>query len=336
MPLNRNVLLRIKTIDACLKRRHRLWTLENLRQACEDALYEFEGVSTISIRSIQRDIELMRSDKLGYNAPIIVTDRKYYSYEDPDYSIAQLPLTKEDLAELNSAVDIINHYRSFRDIAGLEETITRIQDQIQSQETHRQVVFLETNDQLRGLEFLSPLYDSIIKHEPIKVHYHSFRSEKDVRFRISPYLLKEYNNRWFLLGYVEKHQTIQTLALDRILKVEIDPQGAYVPNTFFDPDTYLDEMVGVTRDLSSEKEVVTLWIDAEQAPYVLTKPIHRSQQLVTTAEDGSIIVSLQLIVNLELQRVILGYGSHIEVIAPRYLRQHIARHILIACTRYTE
>lgn len=336
MPLNRNVLLRIKTIDACLKRRHRLWTLEDLRQACEDALYDFEGITSISIRSIQRDIELMRSDKLGYNAPIVITDRKYYSYEDPDYSIAQLPLTKEDLAELNSAVDIINHYKSFRNIAGLEKTITQIQDRIRSQESHQQVIFLETNDQLKGLEFLSPLYDSIIRCESIKIHYHSFRSDKEMYLRISPYLLKEYNNRWFLLGHMKKYQTIQILALDRILKIEKDPDGEYVPNTFFDPITYLDEMVGVTRDLSSEKEVVTLWVDAEQAPYVLTKPIHRSQQLVSKQEDGSIIVSLQLIVNFELQRIILGYGNHIEVIAPRYLRQHIAQHLLLACTRYTE
>jgi hypothetical protein len=39
----------------------------------------------------------MRSDKLGYNAPIIVTDKKYYSYEDPEYSIANIPLTSQDL-----------------------------------------------------------------------------------------------------------------------------------------------------------------------------------------------------------------------------------------------
>ena len=91
MPLNRNTLMRLRTIDACLCRRQRRWTLEDLRTACEDALYEYEGISSISKRTIQRDIELMRSGKLGYNAPIIVMENRYYTYEDPDFSITQLP-----------------------------------------------------------------------------------------------------------------------------------------------------------------------------------------------------------------------------------------------------
>ena len=76
MPLNRNTLMRIRTIDACLQRRQRKWTIEDLRQACEDALYDYEGIDGVSLRTVQRDIELMRGDKLGYYAPIVVRNRK--------------------------------------------------------------------------------------------------------------------------------------------------------------------------------------------------------------------------------------------------------------------
>jgi hypothetical protein len=69
MPANKNALLRYKTIDNCLRNRQRRWTLQDLVDACSDALYDFEGIRKgISTRSVQLDIQMMRSDKLGYNA----------------------------------------------------------------------------------------------------------------------------------------------------------------------------------------------------------------------------------------------------------------------------
>lgn len=336
MPINRNVLLRIRTIDACLRRRNRRWTLEDLRKACEDALYDYEGIASISIRTIQRDIELMRSDKLGYNAPIEVVDRKYYIYSDPDYCIEQLPLTKEDIAELSSAVDIIKHYKGFRGLSGLDDTLARIEDRIQSEEGHQQVVFLETNQQLKGLEFLSSLYDHIVAKRQLIIHYRSFRSYKASKFGISPYLLKEYNNRWFVIGLTKKYRDIQILALDRIEQIEVDMEGKYEENVYFDPATYLGEMIGVTRDLHSEKERIIMWVDEDQAPYIITKPIHYSQEILEQRDDGSIVIAIEVIRNYELERVILGYGSHIEVLAPKKLRDRIAQVILHAATRYTQ
>ena len=69
-----------------------LVTLEDLVEACSDALYEYSGKDEyLSVRTIQLDIQRMRSDELGYNAPIVVRDRKYYTYEDPEYSISNVP-----------------------------------------------------------------------------------------------------------------------------------------------------------------------------------------------------------------------------------------------------
>ena len=100
MPVNKNALIRYKTIDRCLRNRYRRWTLEDLVEACSDALYEMEGITRgVSVRTIQGDIQIMRSDKLGYEAPIEVYDNKYYRYEDPDYSITDSPIN-EDTCEL--------------------------------------------------------------------------------------------------------------------------------------------------------------------------------------------------------------------------------------------
>ena len=91
MPANKNALIRYNTIDKCLRNRYRKWTIDDLVDACSDALYEMEGIAKgISIRTVQGDIQLMRSDKLGYNAPIEVYDNKYYRYADPDIFSKQI------------------------------------------------------------------------------------------------------------------------------------------------------------------------------------------------------------------------------------------------------
>lgn len=332
--ISKNTLVRLKTIDSCLCRRQRLWTLEDLREACEEALYEYEGISSISLRTIQRDIELMRSDKLGYNAPIVVRDKKYYTYADPDYSITQLPLSRHDLAELSSAIDIIRHYGGFKGMGGQEDILARMQDRLQSQESHRRVVYIETNDRLKGLDFLGVLYEHTVAKQAIEVKYKSFKARRETVLFISPYLLKEYNNRWFLLGFSRKKQDIMILPLDRIMYVRPDENHSYVENSFFDPDTYLSEMIGVTRNLNSKPEKVTLRITGSHAPYLITKPLHDSQQIVKKEANGDVVISLHVIINHELENKILGLGAFAEVLAPLSLRQTIAMQIHMAASRY--
>jgi predicted DNA-binding transcriptional regulator YafY len=334
MPVNRNTLMRIRTIDECLRRRQRRWTIEDLRHACEDALYDYEGIPSVSLRTVQRDIELMRGDKLGYFAPIVVREKKFYEYEDPNFSITKLPLTKQDVEELSSAMDIIRQYSGFKGITGQEDILARMQDNLQYQTSHHQIVYIETNTRLKGLNYLAALYEHITKREPIIIDYKSFRNTRQSRFHLSPYLLKEFNSRWFLIAYSKKMKDIQTVALDRIVSVTADKGGQYIENTFFNPETYFQEMIGVTRNMDSKTELVTLRIDAYYAPYVITKPMHSSQQLIKEEEDGSITISLNVITNRELEGLILSFGCHVEVVAPRLLRHRIAQNVLISAGKY--
>ena len=108
MPVNKNALLRYKIIDRSLRNRYRRWTIEDLVDAVSDALYDMEGIQKgVSLRTVQADIQMMRSDKLGYNAPIEVYDQKFYRYADPNYSITELPLTNEDVRLIDKAVDLL-------------------------------------------------------------------------------------------------------------------------------------------------------------------------------------------------------------------------------------
>lgn len=132
MPANKNALLRYKTIDRCLRNPYRQWTLEDLVDACSDALYEMEGITRgVSVRTIQNDIQVMRSDRLGYNAPIEVYDNKYYRYSEPHYSITSLPLTEDDTDLLNTALSILNQPANKRDEEGLRMILKQVANKIE-------------------------------------------------------------------------------------------------------------------------------------------------------------------------------------------------------------
>ena len=110
MPANKNALIRYKTIDRCLRNRYRRWTLDDLVDACCDALLDMEGITKgVCARTVQMDIQIMRSDKLGYNAPIVVYDKIYYPYADPDYSITEMPLSMDDCKLIKEAITLLDN-----------------------------------------------------------------------------------------------------------------------------------------------------------------------------------------------------------------------------------
>ena len=110
MPANKNALIRYKTIDRCLRNRYRRWTLDDLVDACCDALYDMVGITKgVCARTVQMDIHIMRSDKLGYNAPIVVYDKIYYTYADPDYSITEMPLSMDDCKLIKEAITLLDN-----------------------------------------------------------------------------------------------------------------------------------------------------------------------------------------------------------------------------------
>lgn len=131
MPANKNALIRYKTIDRCLRNKYRRWTLNDLVDACSEALYEMEGIAKgVSARTVQGDIQMMRSDKLGYYAPIEVYDNKYYRYSDPEYSISSTPVTTDDYDLLVYAVKVIDEYTKNGNLNNVMDVLTRVKDKL--------------------------------------------------------------------------------------------------------------------------------------------------------------------------------------------------------------
>ena len=326
MSLNKNALIRYKTIDKCLQNNYRQWTLDDLIEACSEALNEYEGRDVnVSKRTVQLDIQLMRSDKLGYNAPIEVYDKKYYKYAYEDYSITDIPLTENDMNVLSETVEMLKQFKDFSLFSELGGIIQRLEDKIYTEKTHQSsIIHLDKNENLKGLEHLDTLYQAIIKKLVLRITYQSFKARNASEIIFHPFILKEFNNRWFLVGKptTKIKQPIVTLALDRMLKIDYDTSIEYI-NEKFNGDEYYKNTIGVTVLNDEQLQEIILKIDKKNAPYVITKPFHHSQEIIDRFNDGSVSVKLNVHINFELERMILGFGDSIEVIKPRLLRNRI-------------
>ena len=339
MPISKNALIRYKTIDNCLRNHYRTWTLEDLIDACSDALSEYEGRDeNVSRRTVQADIQMMRSDKLGYNAPIVVTQNKYYTYSDPTYSITNVPLTEQDTLMLADAVGVLKQLSGFSAFAGMEDIIGRLEDHVSSvRHEKKPVIYFEKNDALTALHFITPLYESITAQRPVKMIYHSFKNARKNTFIFSPYVLKEFRNRWFVFGRMSGKPNILNLALDRIQAIEPAPkESEFIPMGKFNPDTWFDNMIGVTKDRTMKAQTVRFRADAKTVPYIKTKPLHKSQMTIEVDEEGNGIFQIEVILNFELERDLLGFGESIEVLSPKSLRDDMKKKLKAAVANYSD
>ena len=335
MAQNKNALIRYRTIDKCLQNKYRQWTLEDLIEACSEALYEYEGKETsVSKRTVQLDIQMMRSDKLGYNAPIEVYDKKYYHYTEEDFSITDIPLTETDINVLTETVSMLKQFKDFSLFSDVSDILQRLEDKIYAEKSHTQsVIHLDKNEKLKGLQFLDEIYQAIIKKVVLVITYKSFKSKEEQTFSFHPFILKEFNNRWFVIGKRKGSMPITNLALDRIIKIDYDFSMPFLTEKF-DAEEYYKNVIGVTVNEGLQPRVVQLWIDAYNAPYVITKPLHSSQRLLHQNEDGSIIINLFLIENYELERILLGFGDSLEVLKPEQVGNRIKSILNNASSRY--
>jgi predicted DNA-binding transcriptional regulator YafY len=336
MPQNKNALIRYKTIDKCLQNRFRRWTLEDLIEACSDALYEFEGKKVpISKRTVQLDIQLMRSEKLGYNAPIEVYERKYYRYADDDFSITDTPLNDTDINTLTEAVSMLKQFKDFSLFSDVSDIVQRLEDKIYAEKNQsRQVIHFDKNERLKGLHYLDEIYQAIIKKVVLVVTYRSFVARESSSFLFHPFALKEFNNRWFVLGKRQASHPVNNLALDRIEALDYDFKTPYLEEDF-DLDAHFAKVYGVTVTPNSRVRKVTLKVNSSNAPYVLTKPLHHTQELQKEFENRSIIITINVQLNFELERLILGFGDAIEVLGPPKLRMRIAEKLQNAGKNYS-
>lgn len=299
------------------------YTFDELREACEQKTDQ-----TISEKTFYNDLNDLRD--LGALIPKRNRSGRPYFYEEP-FSLYGV-LNPTDAALANEAVALIRQMSTLPQFAGLEDVMLRFEQQAGVIGKPRaSVVQFDQNQQYKGLNWLPELYKAIQDDHPLLIKYAEFGA-LPVLFQMSPYLLKEFNNRWYVYGWLVEHKRIRNLALDRIDSIRILTDLNRRPDAT-DWDEYLADIVGVTRfaDQSIEKFVLRVWM--KRALYVETKPIHPSQNILHRTDDY-IDFQYELIWNNELDAKILELGPDAELLAPTDHRKRFSKLVKKLVSRY--
>lgn len=188
----------------------------------------------------------------------------------------------------------------------------------------QKAVSFQHNQYLTGIDkWYKPIFEAIVAKKVIEISYHPFG--KDVRtVVVSPYHLKQYNNRWFLIAKRKDFDKMSNYAIDRIKEIKETTKVFEPLDDDFDFEEFFSDVVGVSVLEGAPVENVILHVTDKAWNYITTKPLHESQSVLNSKQaDGKWEVRLKVQDNYELRSLLRSFGDSVEVIAPATLRQEM-------------
>lgn len=324
MPINKNALIRYKTLDKCFSNWSKRYYLLDLIEECTIAILDYTGKdSGVSRRQILDDIKYME-DRLGWQIPLERHQdghKVYYRYSDRDFSINKQPFNQEKINQIHDAIMLLNRFDGIPQFDWLNELANRMEVTSHLGTNVGSVVSFQHNPYLKGLEHFKLIFYSIINKRVLRLSYTPFGREQRT-ILVSPYYIKQYSNRWFVVGKRDDFNRLSNFALDRIDSVE-ETAGDYEQSNI-NFEEYFSDIVGVSM-VDKPSIRVVLKVNKKSIGYITTKPIHESQQAnPTLLEDGTWQVILNSVQsNYELKSLLLSFGNEIEIVAPESLRDEM-------------
>ncbi len=339
MPANKYALLRYRIIDRCIGNPYKPYpNKEDLRRACEEELYGSEG-DYISASTIEKDLYAMRNElNLGYEAPIAYSKvHKGYYYTEPGYSIDKFPLSSEEVDAIRLAANTLSQFRGIDLFKTSESAIDKILDRVTlspegEEKAVEEYVQFETAPSFKGGEHLKGLFAAIAGRKTVHFDYAKFTGGRRRPYTLHPYLLKEYRNRWYVIGYNPDKEAVVVFGLDRIEGEVWTAEETFMPLSGFNPDLYFRYSLGIT--VVDEAPVkIRLRFSPLSGKYVATRPWHATQEVVRD-DETALETEMELCITRELVMQILSFGSDVEVLSPNSLREQVRRELINASRYY--
>lgn len=335
MAQGKNAYIRYKVLDRCFRDSRRHYYMEDLVEACNEVLYNYDG-SSVSERTIREDIHFMQR-QAGGGVPLerkMDGHRAYYMYSDRNFSIQNLPMSQSEAEMLSDTIQMLSRFKGLPNQEWLNATLVQMKSTFNIGQAKASYVSFSQNEDLKGLKYFTPLYEAISSQQVVSLEYHQFGRPSYSRI-IHPYQLRQYNNRWFLVGKesaVSDVLPIVVVPLDRIDDYKILENEKFSPIKG-DVEAYFKDIVGVSPKFGESCQHIVFKAYHPTSSYIETKPIHHSQRVVERYEEYTIF-SLDLIPNYEFETIMLTYADKCEILEPLDLREKIkerAKNIVKFC-----
>ncbi len=339
MPANKNAVTRYFILDKLLANRYHHYSTEDLLRLVNEELVEM-GQEPVSRRTIELDLHY-----LEWESPFMAEIDHYqiddisqrtqktikkscHRYADPSFSIFQQKLKDDEKHLLGEAFTLIGQFDGLPNLEGLESLRKSL-----NVKTDRQIISF-TKNPLENSNMLGELFTRIAQRQVVELHYHRFDTpDEDRKTVVHPYLLKEYNRRWYLIGAADNDGKILSFALDRIDKVVPLPAKEYIP---YDGDLNerFEDIIGVSLYDDRPLQTILFWVSDYSKEYVATKPLHDSQRHYKGEKEkelrqqypmleGGYFFSIECIENYELIRELSSFGKDLLVLSPTDIQQKV-------------
>lgn len=263
----------------------------------------------MSNRTLDRDFEKLRDEfgvELKYNTP------KNGYYIDTDNS---------------------PEFSSFLRLIELNETAELITTSLKEGKENFKYIDFETSSDFKGIQQLKDLYKAIKDCHYISFNHTNYHTDITKKFfNMEPYLLKEYQNRWYLIARIKGAENFITFGVDRITNLKVN-ESRFTRNENIKVHELFSEIIGLVYS-DSDVEEVLMEVDKKEIKYFESLPWHESQK--TYEKDGKNYMQLIVRPNFELMQRIMMYGNFVEVIKPKWLRKEVSKLLSIALKKYDE
>lgn len=306
---------------------HHYYDIHDLTEKVNDKL-EDDGFETVTQRCIEKDLMNMQG---LFSAPIEhekKNGKNCIFYWNRSFTIFSQEMSREEKSLLREVLSTLGQFSGLENFKWLDDFKIGL-----GLEERRPLISFSYNPYLKNSNLLGNLFDNISNEVVIRLSYHTFKDTTIRSIDFHPYLLKQYNDRWFLIGAADSDKKILNFALDRIDKVEPLPDKKYAecPEDLYER---FDDIVGVTLYENRPVEHILFWVSDESKDYVATKPIHESQtQIKGEAEqdlrrhypdiEGGVFFTIDCIKNYELIRELCSYGKDLLVLSPDRIREAV-------------
>jgi predicted DNA-binding transcriptional regulator YafY len=352
MPANKNAMTRYKILDELLSSPYHDYSLDELTDEVSNRLCSlYPDSDGVVRRTIEKDISYLERE-----GPFLVDIKRYtvstfnwdkqknvekhcLRYEKPGFSIFKKDMTDDEKHLLSEALSLLGQFDGLPNLDALEN----FRLGLGVRESHKIISF--TKNPLENSNLLGEIFTAISQKQVIEIIYHKFGNSADeLKINLHPYLLKEYNNRWFLLAATEVEEKLLCFGLERIGKITPLPSHKYLEYKG-NLDEYFEDIIGVTNYANAKVEHIEFWVSDISKDYVATKPLHDSQKhyhgeaeqqfrLKYPSLSSGSFFSIDCKENYELIRELSSFGENLLVLSPRNIQDKVYHSITQMAEKY--
>lgn len=360
MPSNKNAVIRYMYLDDMLSDRHHYFTRTDLYERCNERLRR-DGYPEVSKRTIE--IDLVDLERPPFNMEIdqstVVDGRHIIRYKDQTQSIFSKQISDDEKRLLAEVLNTLGQFSGLNNFDWLEDLQAKLSDHTSfgggngiTEMKQRKVISFSSNPYLRNQNLLGGLFSAISNKVVVSVVYKKFDADAPTSFVVYPYLLKQYNDRWYLVcnsvgdkRFPYREDFVMNLPLDRIESFAPVYDVKY-KDCQIDLDERFEDIVGVTYYENKPVERILFAVSWQSVNYIRTKPLHSSQAELTADDQEKMrakypemtdrtFFTLDCIPNYELHTLLYSFGKRLVVLSPEWLREDIRKEAMRQLENYS-